>query len=141
MGMIAGREVSMTAVIAGLSYFAILFAAGFALGTLRMLVPLLGESTAVLLELPVMLTIAWFASRWACTRFAVPAQIVPRLIMGELAFVTLLLAELLLSLTLFGRTAADHLATYGTPIGLAGLLAQALAGAFPLVQAVVAKRA
>lgn len=47
--------------LAGLAYFTLVFAAGFALGTARVLVllPGVGETTAVLLELPLILTVSW----------------------------------------------------------------------------------
>ena len=59
---------------AGLAYFGIVFATGFALGTLRVLAvtPRLGENAAVLLELPIILTLSWVACRWLISRFDVP---------------------------------------------------------------------
>lgn len=56
----------MRAALAGLAYFTLVFAAGFGLGTLRVLAlaPILGEGGAVLLELPIILAIAWMACRW-----------------------------------------------------------------------------
>lgn len=51
-----GTRPFLRAAIAGLAYFAVVFAAGFALGVLRVLfaMPILGETVAVLFELPVM---------------------------------------------------------------------------------------
>ncbi len=51
----------MRAVLAGVLYFGLVFALGFILGTLRVLVlePRLGSTGAVLLELPVMLAASW----------------------------------------------------------------------------------
>jgi hypothetical protein len=47
--------------LTGTAYIVAVFAAGFVLGVLRtlVLVPLFGELAAVLVELPVMLTVAW----------------------------------------------------------------------------------
>ena len=55
----------MRAVRAGLAYFAVVFAIGFALGTLRilMLIPQFGELASVLAALPLMLFTSWLAYR------------------------------------------------------------------------------
>lgn len=52
----------------------IVFAIAFALGTLRMfvLLPWLGATRAVLLELPVLLAVSWAVAGWCVGRFAVP---------------------------------------------------------------------
>ncbi len=54
-----------------LRYFLLVFAAGFALGTLRTLwiVPRLGERRAELLEFPLMFAVLFFASRYVVDRF------------------------------------------------------------------------
>lgn len=125
------------AVLAGLAYFAIVFAAGFALGAIRvvLLIPRIGETVAVLIELPVILTVAWIASRWLVTKFDVPRQSGPRLLMGGAAFLTLMCAELGLSMLAFGRTVVDHLDQYHTIHGLLGLAGQVMFGLFPLITA------
>lgn len=130
------RHDSWRAVLAGLAYFAIVFAAGFALGAIRvvLLIPMLGETAAVLMELPVILTVAWIASRWLVTTFDVSRQSVPRLLMGGAAFLTLMCAELGLSVLAFGRTVVDHLDQYSTIHGLLGLAGQVMFGLFPLMQ-------
>ncbi|MDX2221621.1 MAG: hypothetical protein SFV21_02665 [Rhodospirillaceae bacterium] len=111
---------------AALAYFAIAFSVGFALGTVRVMlvVPLIGDFGAVALELPVMLAVSWLAAGWCVRRFAVPARAAPRLLMGGLAFALLMLAELGVSVLAFGRSPADHLATYRQAAALAGLAAQ-----------------
>lgn len=121
---------------AALAYFAIAFGAGFALGTVRVLLvaPRLGELAAVALELPVMLAVSWLAAGWCVRRFDVPARAAPRLVMGGLAFALLMLAELGVSVFAFGRSSADHLATYRQAAGLAGLAAQVAFALFPWVR-------
>lgn len=54
-----------TAFKAGCAYFALVFAAGFVLGTIRVLVLMqrMGERTAVALELQLILSLSWLASR------------------------------------------------------------------------------
>ena len=64
----------------GAAYFALVFAAGFALGVVRVLVlaPRLGALSAVALELPLILTVSWIACGWVLKRFSVPPRAGPR---------------------------------------------------------------
>jgi hypothetical protein len=126
--------------LAGTAYVAAVFAAGFALGVLRTLAlaPLLGELGAVLVELPVILTIAWLV----CTRILRRWPLSPpaAAAMGTIAFALLMLAEAGLSTLLAGRSLTEHLALYAQlphRVGLAGQLAFAL---FPWMQARRAQR-
>lgn len=121
------------ALIAGALYFAIAFAAGFALGTLRVLVliPAFGEMAAVLAEIPVILTISWAAARWIVSRRPALNGAGRRLVMGGSAFALLMAAELLLSATLFGRAPAAFAAQLLTPPGLTGLAGQIAFGLLP----------
>ena len=113
------------ALAAGCVYFLIVFAAGFALGTLRVLLiaPRVGEMAAVALELPAMLAASWFAAGWVARRFAVPARLAPRLAMGAIAFAVLMLAEFALAATM-GRSPAAFAAALLTAPGLLGLAGQ-----------------
>ena len=117
-------------------YFAATFAAGFVLGTIRtiLVAPRLGAATAVLVEVPVMLLIAWLACGWAVRRAQVPAATGQRLAMGALAFVFLISAETVLGSFLFGRPLADQLATYSRTGAEIGLAAQLIYAAFPLLR-------
>ena len=58
---------------AGALYFALVFGAGFALGTLRVLfvVPRLGGRNAELIEAPFMLVVTFLAARWTARRLAI----------------------------------------------------------------------
>jgi len=127
---------SAPAVKAALAYFALVFAAGFALGALRVLAlaPRLGELVAVLLELPLMLAVSWAACGWALRRFAVSRAWPARLAMGALAFVLLMAAELALAVAAFGQAPAAWLAALSTPAGAAGLLGQLAFALTPLVR-------
>ena len=121
---------------AGCLYFLVVFVAGFFMGTLRVLLiaPAIGETAAVLLEMPVMLTIAWFACRGVLARFAVPAVLRFRLTMGGLAFVLLMAAEIGVSVLGFQRTLADHFRAYAAAPALIGLIGQIAFALFPVAQ-------
>lgn len=128
--------------VTGLGYFALVFTAGFALGTLRVLflIPRLGENAAVLLELPIMLALSWMACRWLVARFDVPAMPRARLVMGGLAFAVLMLAEFGVSVFGFGRTLSEHLEHYRRLPALLGLAAQIAFAAFPVIQSIIGTR-
>jgi len=75
----------MRIVRAGVLYFALVFGAGFVLGTIRTLwiVPRLGTRMAELMETPIMLVITILAARWTVWRIAVPSTPPARLGMGS----------------------------------------------------------
>ena len=75
---------------AGVAYFALVFAAGFALGTVRTLwaVPRLGVRTAELAESPIMFGISILAARWVVRHVQVSPLRSRRLAMGGI-FMTL----------------------------------------------------
>ena len=124
------------AVRAGAIYFALVFALGFALGTIRTLFleGRVGALTAALIELPVMLAAAWIICGHVLRKTALRSATRERLIMGATAFLLLMAAELAVSVLLMGRTVADHLATYRLFDKQLGLLAQLAFAAFPLVR-------
>ena len=89
---------------AGVLYFALVFAAGFVLGTIRTLwiVPRLGVRAAELMELPVMLGVSILAARWVVRHVGIPPQWPRRLAMECIALGLMLLAELGLALWVRG---------------------------------------
>jgi hypothetical protein len=121
---------------AGGAYFSGVFALGFALGIVRVLItaPAVGEFAAVLLEIPIILTASWFTARWCVAQFSVPPDGAERLTMGFVAFSLTMLAELALSVILFGHTVSEHVATYTHLLGFVGLAAQLLFALIPYVQ-------
>lgn len=124
----------MTPAQAGLRYALYVFALGFLLGTLRILVlaPRLGPDLAVLAELPLMLAAAWWLSGRALRQIPV-APGVPRLHMGAVYLALLLGLEALLAAAM-GTPPARFLAGLATPVGAAGLAAQALTALYPRLQ-------
>lgn len=122
--------------LAGCVYFLVVFAAGFLMGTLRVLLigPAVGETGAVLLEIPIMLAIAWFVSGRAIAWFAVPARLWPRLAMGGMAFALLMLAEIGVSVLAFQRTLVEHFQAYLAAPALIGLAGQIALALFPAAQ-------
>lgn len=126
----------MRPVVAGALYFASVFALGFVLGTIRVLwiVPLIGETTAVFIELPFMLLAAWVICGLIIRRGGVSSALGARAIMGAGALILLLAAEWALSLMVFGRTVAETAAHYGEAPGALGLAGQVLFGIFPLIR-------
>lgn len=121
---------------AGFFYFAVVFAAGFVLGTLRVLVvaPVFGEIGAVLIELPIILAISWFACSLIVQRLSVPPRVSDRALMGAGAFVLLMMAELALSVVIFGRSPAEFANSLATLPGALGLAGQIAFATFPLLQ-------
>ena len=127
----------MTAITAGAAYFAIVFAIGFILGTIRVLLlaPTLGDTTAVLIETPFILTASWIVCGYVIRKISVPADLSARITMGAVALGLLLAAETVLGVTAFGRTLNDIAAQYATAAGALGLAGQIVFAAFPLMRA------
>jgi hypothetical protein len=130
----------MTAALkGGVSYFAIIYALGFLLGTIRvlLLVPLTSETLAVLVETPIILGLSWIAAQWCANRFAVPGTAAPRLAMGGVALALLAAGEITVSTFIFGRTWQTTVAFYQTPPGIIGLAAQVVFALLPLTRAIL----
>jgi len=127
----------LTASAAGIAYALTVFALGFALGAVRVLLvaPKLGDTAAVLVEAPIILAFSWLVSHWYCKRLAVRADTTDRALMGTVAFGVLMLAELGVSIWIFHRSPADQLAQYRSISGIAGLAAQVIFATIPYLQA------
>ena len=80
---------------AGGLYFALVFVAGFILGTIRTLwvVPRLGTRWAEVLEAPFMVLISFLAARWVIRRLSLPPFQTLRIAVGLLGLAFMLLAE------------------------------------------------
>lgn len=92
-------------------YFAVVFAAGFVFGSIRVpfLVPRLGVRVAELSEAPLMLAVILFASRRVVRRFVLTPQ--EALKVGLLAFVLLLALELLLAHVMSRLTIREYISS------------------------------
>ena len=121
---------------AGFAYFSLVFATGFALGILRMLViaPATGDLGAVVIELPIMLAVSWMACGWAMRRLAVSGRAIDRISMGTFAFLLLMVAEALVSILFADRNLANHIALYKTLPAIIGLFGQIAFALFPLLR-------
>jgi hypothetical protein len=120
---------------AGALYAIVVFSIGFTLGTIRVLLlaPRLGETTAVIIEAPIMLAASWPVCRWCLQRLDVRRTVPVRSWMGLVAFLVLMSAEVCMG-AVFGRSLGDQLASYGSPSGAIGLAAQVIFAVFPVIQ-------
>jgi hypothetical protein len=124
---------------AGALYFALVFCAGFVLGTFRVLVvvPRLGARAAELIEAPIMLAVVFFAARWTVRWLAVPSAWPRRIGMGLVALGLLLAAEFGVVLGVRGLSPREYFATLDP---VSGTAYYALLGVFALMPLVVARR-
>jgi hypothetical protein len=123
-------------VSAAFVYFAIVFALGFVLGTIRVVLtaPAMGDVWATIVELPAMLAASWIACGWTIMRFRVPARAGARAGIGLLALLFLLSAETALGVVGFGRSVETQFAEYLKTGPLLGLIAQMVFAAMPLLR-------
>jgi hypothetical protein len=119
---------------AAISYFALVFGTGFALGILRtlLLVPQVGSRMAELIETPFMIAVSIIACSSVIRRYSVPPTVLARAGMGLLALTLLIAAELALNGFLTGRTVAQYIADKDPVSGSAYLLALVFFGLIPL---------
>jgi hypothetical protein len=121
---------------AALSYFAAIFALGFAFGVIRTLwlAPALGATPAVLVELPVMLGASWLVARRLVS--APPAMASAKALrVGALAFAMLMTAEAGLAVTLGGKSLARWTTDLIRTPGWIGLAGQMVFGLMPWLAA------
>lgn len=106
-------------------YWALIFAAGFVLGTLRVLwgADAMGAGNFMLLEIPLLLIASWFAARWLVARYSVRTT-QEAVAMGAIAFVLLMGAEIRLAAGISGEGVGAWLASLTHPPGIYGFLGQ-----------------
>ena len=124
---------------AGVLYFALVFGAGFVLGTIRTLwiVPSFGTRMAELMETPIMLVVTVFAARWVVRRLAIPPAPSRRLAVGFVALGLLLVAEFTVVLGLRGLTIGEYFANRDP---VAGMVYIVMLGVFAIMPLLVARR-
>lgn len=124
---------------AGVIYFALVFGAGFVLGTVRTLwvTPRVGARTAELVEAPVMLAITIFVARRLVKGFSPPPDPVASLGMGFSALALMLVAEFTLVLGLRGLTIRQYFASRDS---VAGAVYYFLLAVFALMPLLVARK-
>jgi hypothetical protein len=124
------------ALIAGGAWFVLVFALGFLLGPLRILLlePRLGATGAVLVEAVPMLLAMVLLAPWVARLFAVPPRPAARLAMGGAGLLLLVLAETLLGALILGRTPAFWVTRATTPDGQIYLALLAAFALMPLLR-------
>jgi len=124
-----------TGVRAGFYYFGIIFAVGFLLGVLRTLAldafPNVTRLSTVLVELPIILFIAWMVCGVLIHRLKIAHDGVAAVAMGVTALTLMLSAEAGLSVGLSGLSLHEHFSLYNQTSHLAGLIGQCVFAVFP----------
>lgn len=123
---------------AAVLYYALVFGAGFVLGSVRVLwvVPRFGTRTAELMEEPFMLLFTIFAAWRVVRRLAVPGTRSARLSMGCIALGFLLVSEFTLVFWVRGMTIREYL---GSRDPVSGTAYYALLGLFAIMPLLVAR--
>lgn len=134
----AGR--SWRVLLASGSYFLIIFASGFLLGTTRVIwiEPWVGKTLAVACEMPLMLGAIFAVARWLPKRLGMDVRFWPLLSMGLGALFLQQIADFGVGTLVRGISAADQLAYLATP---AGLIYLGLLAVFAMMPVLVNRRA
>jgi hypothetical protein len=124
---------------AGILYFALVFGAGFVLGTVRTLwlLPRVGTRLAELMEAPIMLVVTIMAARWVVQHLAIPSAASARLGMGGIALCLLLFSEFGLVHWIRGLSIREYLATRDP---VSGTVYYVMLGLFAIMPLFAARR-
>jgi len=124
---------------AGLCYFALVFGAGFVLGTIRVvfIVPRVGVRTAELMETPLMFVATLLAARWVVRRFSLPPRPMTRLGVGFVGLGVLLLLEFTVVLWIQGLTIGEY---FESRDAVAGTVYIAMLGLFAIMPLLVTRK-
>ena len=122
----------------GAVYFALVFGAGFVLGTFRVLwlVPRVGPRIAKLSESPLMLLATVLAARWVNRHLSDGTRPIARLGIGLTALALLLAAEIALGVALRGASVIETLLNRDP---VSGTVYYALLGVFALMPWLLAR--
>ena len=123
---------------AGILYFALVFGAGFVLGSIRTLwvVSRFGTRMAELMETPIMFAVTIVAARWGVRRLTVPSTPSRRLGMGCVALALLLVAEFTLVLWLRSLSISEYFASRDP---VSGTVYYVMLGVFAIMPLLVAR--
>jgi len=121
----------------GALYFAVVFSAGFMLGTIRTLwvIPHVGTRTAELMEMPIMLVVTILAARWTGRHLSVQPMPSVRIGMGCIALLLMLVAEFGFVLWIRGLSIKDYLTSRDPVSGTVYYLTLILFAIMPLLVA------
>lgn len=121
-------------IVRAVRYFAIVFVVAFGLGTVRTLwlAPVIGATGAVLVELPLILIVSYFAARMGIAR-GEPVTPGAAIGIGAIAFALLMAAEAGLGVFAFGMSISSWLASLVRMPGPIGLAGQLLFAAMPWI--------
>jgi hypothetical protein len=122
---------------AGVSYFALVFGAGFVLGTIRVLwlVPHVGTRIAELLEAPIMFGVIILSARWVARHFIVPYTASSRLAMGGIALALIILLDFTVVLWIRGLSLGQYIEAFDPVAGTAYFVMLGLFAVMPLLVA------
>ena len=120
---------------AGVAYFALVLAAGFVFGSIRVpfLVPRVGERIAELIETPFMFVVVVAAARFTARRYALPTHGAPRLVAGFIGLAFLLAAEFALAAILQQRSPGEFITSRDPVAGTVFALMLALFALMPFI--------
>jgi hypothetical protein len=125
----------MRTAAAALLYFALLFAAGFLLGPVRVLwlEPKLGPFLAVLCEMPFLFTAMVLAARWVPRMASLDREPRSLILMGLGALALLQAADIAVGVGLRGLTLSTQFAQFATPQGIVYAAALVAFAAMPVI--------
>jgi hypothetical protein len=95
--------------------------------------PRLGETAAVIVEVPIILAASWPVCRWCVDWLNVRRTVPVRSLMGLVAFLVLMSVEVGMG-AMFGRSLVDQLDSCRYSAGAIGLAAQVIFAIFPALQ-------
>lgn len=116
-------------------YFALVFGAGFVLGTIRVLwlVPQVGTRIAELLEAPIMFGVIILSARWVTRHFSVPTTASSRLGMGGIALAPILLLDFTVVLWIRGLSFRQYIEEFDPVAGTAYFVMLGVFAVMPLL--------
>jgi hypothetical protein len=110
----------MQILLAGFSYFIVVFGAGFAFGVVRELIlaPYFGRFVSVFIDAPFMLIVIYFAARFILRRANVQKTFVPLISVGLIGFIFTQIADFTVGLKMRDMSFYDQTNHLMTPAGI-----------------------